>query len=160
MIYYRKINKDNIKELSEYHRMRHTLWPAHEINDLYDEMLKILSERTFYKNELSWTTFVAVREKGDLCGFIEITLYPELDFTTSKPVGFIEGWYVDEDLRKSGIGRGLVDAAIDFIRSQGCTEIASDVESDNLVSQAAHLRLGFKEAKRDVECVFYKKSIV
>lgn len=105
MINYRMINKADIKEISEYHRMRYILWPKHEEHELYEEMLKILNGRIFYRNELSWTIFVAARESGELGGFIEITLYPELDFTNSKPVGFIEGWYVDEDLRRTGVGR-------------------------------------------------------
>jgi len=159
MINYRKINKDESNELSEYHRMRHALWPAHEENDLREEMLKILKGNTFYKNELSWSTFVAEGEKGKLCGFIEITLYPKLDFAASMPIGFIEGWYVDEDIRMTGVGRKLVDEAIKRIAAQGCWEIASDVEEHNLISQEAHLRLGFQEAKREDNCIFYKKAI-
>lgn len=159
MIRYRKIEKDNEIEVLEYHRMRFTLWPHHEENELYEEMGKILIGNTFYKNELSWTTFVAVREDGRLGGFIEITLYPKLDFSDSKPIGFIEGWYVDEDIRKMGVGRKLVNTAIKWIISQGCTEIASDVEVGNLISQEAHLCLGFKEVKIENECIFYKKSV-
>jgi aminoglycoside 6'-N-acetyltransferase I len=154
------INKEDNNEISEYHRMRHILWPRHEEDELYREMLKILDGKTFYKNELSWTTFVAVRDNGELGGFIEITLYPELDFTNSNPVGFIEGWYVDEDLWRTGVGRGLVNAAVGWVKSQGCTEIASDIEKDNLISQTAHKRLGFIEAKTDDECIFYKTSVI
>ena len=160
MINYRKINNDDNKEISEYHRMRHTLWPKHEEHELYEEMLKILKGKTFYRNELSWTIFVALRENGKLGGFIEITLYPELDFTNSKPVGFIEGWYVDEDLRKIGVGRELANTAIKWVMAQGCTEIASDVEEDNLISQMAHIRLDFIETKKENGCIFFKKSVI
>jgi aminoglycoside 6'-N-acetyltransferase I len=160
MMNYRKINKDEDHELSEYHRMRHHLWPDHEENDLREEMMKILNGNTFYKNELSWTIFVAEREHGKFGGFIEITIYTKLDFVDSKPVGYIEGWYVDEDLRMSGVGSKLVDIAIKWTASQGCAEIASDVEEHNLISQEAHLKLGFKEAKKEEHCIFYKKTII
>ena len=160
VISYRKIETHDNKEICEYHRMRYVLWPYHEENELYEEMQKTLNGNTFYKNELSWTTFVAVRENGKLGGFIEITLYPELEFSDSKPIGYIEGWYVDEDLRKTGVGRELVNTAIKWIISQECTEIASDVEEYNLVSQTAHLKLGFREVKKENGCIFYKKSVV
>lgn len=42
----------------------------------------------------------------------------------------------------------------------GCTEIASDVEEDNLVSQRAHLNLGFQAVKEEDDCIFYKKVIL
>jgi aminoglycoside 6'-N-acetyltransferase I len=153
------IDKNNKEEILDYHKMRHTLWPDHEGDELYKEMEKILLGKTFYKDELSWTTFVAVCDCGALCGFIEITLYPELDFTDSKPTAFIEGWYVDAYFRELGVGKKLVDTAIKWIRTKGCTEIASDVEEDNLVSQRAHLNLGFQAVKEEKDCIFYKKSI-
>jgi len=156
---YRELKKDSSGEIAEYHRMRFVLWSYHEEKELYNEMLKILDGKTFYKNELSWTTFVAERENGDLGGFIEITLYPELDFSDSKPIGFIEGWHVDKDLRMTGVGRKLVETASRWVRSQGCRDIASDVEEHNLISQEAHLKLGFKEVKRADGCVLYKKTV-
>jgi aminoglycoside 6'-N-acetyltransferase I len=156
---YRMIDKNNKEEILDYHKMRYNLWPHHEEDELYREMEKILLGKNFYKDELSWTTFVAVCDCGTLCAFIEITLYPELDFTDSKPTAFIEGWYVDSDFRQLGVGKKLVDTAIEWSQGMGCTEIASDVEEDNLVSQRAHLNLGFQAVKEEEGCIFYKKSI-
>ena len=42
----------------------------------------------------------------------------------------------------------LVSAAEDWARSRGCTEMASDTEFANRVSEAAHLRLGYQVAAR------------
>ncbi|WP_041703702.1 GNAT family N-acetyltransferase [Lachnoclostridium phytofermentans] len=140
--------------------MRFSLWPHHNENELYNEMLQILEGKTFYKNELSWTVFVAVRENGSLGGFIEITIYPQLDLCDSKPIGYIEGWYVDEDLRNSGVGKRLVDIAQKWAVENECTEIASDVEVDNKVSQLAHQALGFNKYHEANECIFYKKSLI
>lgn len=121
-------------------------------------MLQILEGKTFYKNELSWTIFVAVREDGSLGGFIEITIYPQLDFCESKPIGFIEGWYADEDIRNNGVGKSLVDIAQKWAVENECTEIASDVEIDNKGSQLAHMALGFIKYNEVNKCIFTKKS--
>lgn len=158
MIQYRMIKKDD-KQIEEYHRMRHTLWPRHDEKDLYSEMLKILENIPFYKNELSWTVFAAVREDGSLGGFIEITVYPELHFCSTKPVAYIEGWYVDEDLRRRGVGKGLVETAKRWALENKCTEIASDVELHNQVSQLAHQALGFIRCNSDGGCIYYKCEI-
>ena len=37
----------------------------------------------------------------------------------TSPVGYIEGWYVDPDLRQKGLGGLLFQAAEDWARSEG-----------------------------------------
>ena len=56
----------------------------------------------------------------------------------------------DEDLRRSGAGRALMDAAEEWAREHGYAEIASDALLDNEVSHAAHRALGFEEVERSV----------
>ena len=42
------------------------------------------------------------------------------DGCTTHPVGYVEGWYVDPDVRRKGVGKALVAAAeICFTRSRG-----------------------------------------
>ena len=43
--------------------------------------------------------FFAERPGGGLCGFLEASLRSRADGCDSTPVGYIEGWYVDEDVR-------------------------------------------------------------
>jgi len=45
------------------------------------------------------------------------------DGSLSSPVGYIEGWYVDDDLRGQGIGKALMQTAEDWARSIGLTEM-------------------------------------
>jgi aminoglycoside 6'-N-acetyltransferase I len=66
----------------------------------------------------------------------------------SFPVGYLEGWYVAERVRRPGVGGGLVAAAEDWARSRGCTEMGSDTELANRVSEAAYLRLGYQVAAK------------
>lgn len=57
---------------------------------------------------------------------------------------------MDERRRRSGVGKVLVEAVEAWGRSLGMTEIASDTDPSNHVSQKAHAALGFDEAERIV----------
>ena len=90
-----------------------------------------------------------------LGGFLEAGTRKYAEGCDTSPVGYIEGWYVDEDLRGKGIGKALVKAAEDWTRLQGLTEMASDTWLDNEVSIQAHLKMGYEETERLVH--FAKK---
>jgi len=115
----------------------------------------------FHENGRIWgltsATFVLERAAGGLGGFVEVSLRPFADGSVTAPVGFIEGWYVDEDLRRQGWGRRLVAAAEDWARQQGCVEIASDCAIANHTSHQSHLRLGYRHADRTIN---FAKSLV
>jgi aminoglycoside 6'-N-acetyltransferase I len=99
--------------------------------------------------------FVAARPDGSLGGFLEAGTRKYAENAETSPVGYIEGWYVDEDLRGQGIGKALVEAAEDWARSQGLSEMASDTWLENEASIQAHLKLGYYEVERLVH--FIKK---
>jgi aminoglycoside 6'-N-acetyltransferase I len=100
--------------------------------------------------------FVAERPGGGLCGFVEASLRSRADGCDTTPVGYVEGWYVDEDMRRRGVGRALVEAAEAWARSKGCRQMASDAELWNDVSHRAHGALGFEEVAR---LVLFKKDL-
>lgn len=139
--------------------MRAALWPLHDPELLRKEALMVLASQPFWRDELSWTVFAAQRQDGRLGGFLELTVYEKLGFCRHSPVGYIEGWYVDPDLRGQGVGRSLVETAVRHLQDLGIREIASDAELDNLVSHLAHMALGFEQTHDDGECAFYRKEI-
>lgn len=96
------------------------------------------------------TVMVAVRIDPGLCGFIEVGARSIADGCASSPVAYIEGWYVDEDVRGQGVGASLVHAAEQWARLHGYQELASDAELANEDSQHAHAALGFAEIGRAV----------
>lgn len=126
---------------SEWFRMRRTLWPEVPPDDLLQEMDRILSDTLT-------PVFVFERPDGGLGGFIEAGTRKYADGCGTSPVGYIEGWFVDEDLRGQGIGVALVRAAEDWARAQGLKEMASDTWLDNEVSIRAHIAMGYEEVER------------
>ena len=130
----------------EWLRMRLLLWPFGTAEGYSEDIDELLAEPLA-------PVFVAVRRDGMLGGFLEAGTRKYAEGCESSPVGYIEGWYVDEDLRGQGIGKALVKAAEEWARSQGLTEMASDTWLDNDVSIQAHLKMGYEEAERLVHFV-------
>lgn len=96
-------------------------------------------------------------ESGALGGFVEVGLRSHAESCdTARPVGYAEGWFVREELRKSGVGASLMRAAEDWARKQGCREMASDARIDNNMSQRVHEALGYEEVDW---CVHYRKKL-
>ena len=95
--------------------------------------------------------FLAERENGSVAGFVEVGSRPYADGCNTSPVGYIEAWYVDPDVRRMGYGRALLAAAEEWARSRGYREMASDSRLDNETSHAAHRRAGYDEVDRIVQ---------
>jgi len=99
---------------------------------------------------------VAEHASGSLVGFAEVGARAFADGCDTAPVGYLEGWYVEAEFRRQGIGAALVRAAEAWARGRGYREFASDALLDNTASQEAHLALGFSEVER---AVHYRKPL-
>lgn len=121
-------------------RMREALWPS-DPGEHAGEIDR------FFRGESREPLAVLVAERhGRLVGLAELSIHPYAEGCDTDRVGFLEGWWVDPDHRRQGIGRALVEAAERWAREQGCVEFASDTQPGNATSRAAHLALGFREA--------------
>jgi aminoglycoside 6'-N-acetyltransferase I len=140
----------NQNDQAEWLRMRSALWPDCPLADHLSEMPEQLNDPARYG------VFVVARDSGQLGGFLEASLRAYADGCRTSPVGYIEGWYIDADLRQQGWGGELVTAAEQWAAALGCTEMASDCELDNDVSWRAHLALGYEEVNRAIQ---FRKSI-
>jgi aminoglycoside 6'-N-acetyltransferase I len=137
--------------------MCRVLWPSASAEEHAKELRLLLDGRASLVVTLPITILVAEANIGRLAGFVQVDLRSHADgCDPSKPVGYIEGWYVAEEFRQRGIGKSLITAAEDWARNQGCTEIASDAVIDNLVSQRAHETLDYQVVDR---CVHYRKKL-
>jgi aminoglycoside 6'-N-acetyltransferase I len=127
---------------SEWLRMRQALWPG-AIAELTREVVDF-----FARSHPGQATFVIDRGDARLGGFLEARVRSHAEGCASTSVGYIEGWYIDPDLRQRGLGRQLVEAAEGWARALGLVEMASDCELDNEVSFRAHVALGYQEVGR------------
>ena len=89
-------------------------------------------------------------------GFAEVGTRSLADGCETSPVAYLEGWYVDADMRRQGVGTALIRAAEAWAREKGLNEFASDAELENIESQQAHVALGFHEVER---VVLYLKTL-
>jgi aminoglycoside 6'-N-acetyltransferase I len=132
--------------------MRTALWP-HAVADHPREVDAYLQSAVG-----RGAAFVAEDpDASRLAGFLEVRLRDYVDGCSSSPVAYVEGWYVELRLRGRGIGAALVEAAEDWAKSLGLSEIASDSELHNELGKSAHSALGFQEVGRIVQ---FRKPLV
>jgi aminoglycoside 6'-N-acetyltransferase I len=120
--------------------MRVALWPEEVEGEHRNEIDR------FFAGDFPrwpWSVFLAEDVAGRAVGFAEVSVRPYAQGCRGNRVAYLEGWFVVPEARNRGVGRALVNATEEWGRSQGCLEFASDAESHNDVSKAAHGALGF-----------------
>lgn len=138
-------------DMDEWFRLRKLLWDESTDEEHHAEMLDI------YEHSDTQLVLVAELEDGKLIGFLEASIRPFVEDCHSDHVGYLEGWFVEENYRRFGVGRQLVKSAENWARKKGCEEMASDAEVGNELSLRAHLKLGYEETSR---LVHLRKDLV
>ena len=128
---------------SEWLRMSVALFPEYSSDDLASGMRE-------FRTRADGEVFVVDREDGSLAGFVEAGSRPYAEGCETSPVGYVEAWYVDDDVRRHGYGHALLEAAENWARSRGYREMASDALLHNETSHAAHRAAGYEEVERIV----------
>ncbi len=136
----RSVKKSDGKE---WIRMRTLLWP-----ESAKEHRKQTKDYFLDKSIYITKTFVIERDDLTLGGFIEVNIRSYAEGADEQNVPYIEGWYVDEDLRGKGLGRDLMLKAERWAQKSGYHYLASDAEIGNSQSINAHQKLGFEEVDR------------
>ncbi len=146
-----RIRPLELKDRRAWAEMRDALWPEADPAELaHETVLHFAGVRAADE------VFVAEDVNGRLCGFLELSLRAYAEGCRSSPVPYIEAWYAAAEMRHTGVGRALLEAAENWARLRGFAEIASDATIDNDASHAAHRALGFAEIER---IVCYRKSL-
>lgn len=126
-------------------QLRMSLWPdASAVEHQQDMDDQVRSPDRYVQ-------FLVRADNGQAIGLAEASIRTDyVNGTDSSPVAFLEGLYVVPETRRRGAARALIAAVRVWAAGMGCRELASDTGLDNLVSQTAHSRLGFKETERVV----------
>ncbi len=124
-------------------RMRNTLWPDESGSHAAD-IARFFSPQ---RNE-PLEVLLACSGAGVPLGFVELSIRPHAVGCTSDRVAFVEGWYVEPQHRRRGVGAALMRAAEEWGRVNRCTELGSDTQLWNESSIDAHKALGFEEVER------------
>jgi cupin 2 domain-containing protein len=134
-------------------RMRRVLYPDCPDPEHHEEIAAFVAGRA------DAALLVAEREDGGLAGLAEVGLRSAAEgchAPTDVGIGYLEGWWVDADRRRLGVGRALVRACEDWARAAGCVELASDAKLDNVAGHLAHRAVGFEETER---LVAFRKAL-
>lgn len=125
-------------DFAEWLRLRKILWDETETAEHRSEMEGII------ENAVSQLVLVADTGGGRLAGFLEASIRPFVEDCDTDHVGYLEGWFVEPEYRRHGIGRLLVKTAEEWARAKGCVEMASDTEVGNDLSLAVHESMGYE----------------
>lgn len=137
------IERANHSNLDSVAALALKLWPDNDRVTLRNEFEELLQSQ----NDIVYLAVV----DGKGIGFIHMSLrYDYVEGSSTSPVGYVEGIYVEEDYRKQGISKSLVGAGEEWAKSLGCKELASDTQLENRASQEFHMKIGFREAGRIV----------
>lgn len=147
------VRQARVADLGMLAEMCALLWPQSPLEEHRREMETALVSGM--SGTLPTAVLVAQDSKGLLGGFLQVGLRSHADgCDVSRPVGFVEGWFVQEKSRHQGVGRALMCAAETWSRQQGCREMASDTWTYQEESIRAHENVGFEEVDR---CVHFRK---
>ena len=133
------------EERAGWEQLRSRLWPECPLE----------RHRLEIEQLLAGSGVVALASVGnELVGFVEVSRRVDhVEGTTSSPVAYLEGWYVEEKFRGQGVGRALLSFAEKWAADQGFQELASDAELVNARSIQLHKSAGFREVGRSAHFV-------
>ena len=137
-----KIRPATKSDRAEWLRLRQALWPDCGGPRAALEMREQLSD------PMKFGVLVIDRGDGKLGGFIELAARDGVDGAACEVTGYVEGWFVEPELRGKNWGRKLVAAGERWAKARGMIELASDSELWNKPAHAAHKAVGFRETER------------
>lgn len=101
-------------DASDWARMRQTLWPSSPDEHVAEIELYFHEQR---RNQAE--VLIASEDSGRSLGFAELSIRPYAEGCYSGRVAYLEGWFVEDFARGTGIGAALVGAAEEWARAQG-----------------------------------------
>jgi aminoglycoside 6'-N-acetyltransferase I len=144
-----RVRDAEIADVPAWAAMRARLWPDADAAELAGDLPAMLGDATLWN-------FILTGDADRTIGFAEVQLRTMFDGCPVAPYPHIEGIWVDAADRRAGGARRLLDAIEARARACGHDRIGSDVELDNIGSQAWHGACGFEE---EVRVILYSKTL-
>src|SRR6266571_6202523 len=99
--------------------LRSRLWPGGNESEHLCYMADALARGHFVR--------LASTPDGSAVGFVEASQRVDyVNGTSTSPVAFLEGLYVEPFARRKGVAQALVAEVARWAAAQGCSELASD----------------------------------
>jgi len=108
-----------------------------------------MKNKNFFKSEADPSYFKAgskvfvAKLQGKIVGFVWAVFYEHIK---NKGVGIIEELFVEEGYRRRGIGRALVNAALNYLREHSFAAFVT-TSPDMEDAQNFYKAIGFRESK-------------
>lgn len=134
-----------------------------ELFDKYRQFYKqpsdIILAETFINQRLSnneSVIFIAM-EDGVPIGFTQ--LYPKYSSMRASKNWILNDLYVESSHRKTGVGRALIEKAMEFAKGQGSTFVQLETATDNYTAQRLYETIGFVKQEPETEFLLYKINV-
>ncbi|NNF32463.1 MAG: GNAT family N-acetyltransferase [Saprospiraceae bacterium] len=135
-----ELTPDTILPLAE---LMKELWPDVNMEE------EVSNNSRVYRDPLQ-TAFL-MKQDDQWVGFAYMAMRKDfVEGTSTTPVAYLEGIYIREPFRQMGYAQKLLHHCEEWSRTHGATEMGSDTDIINAVSQQFHLATGFKEVNRIV----------
>lgn len=113
---------------------------------------QVLIEK-FSNNEFPFE-FLYYSQSEEPIAWISLSLrHDYVEGCQANPVAYLEGIFISPNYRSQGIAKELLHFAEGWAKSRGISQLGSDAELDNLLSQKFHIKHGFREVSRTVHYV-------
>jgi aminoglycoside 6'-N-acetyltransferase I len=89
--------------------------------------------------------FLARSEDHGYVGLLELSIRAYSEGCEAPNPAYIEGVYVKEGSRRSGVAHQLIAAAEEWARARGCCDLGSDSAPENNASAGLHHNVGFRD---------------
>ena len=125
----------------------------HNKDDFEKLLNKIWKGATFEscKKDAKITKQFVYKLDNKYIGFLTCSIKTEyVPGCKSNKVGYLEGVYILPKYRKKGFATELVKHYENWAKSEGSTELASDLEIDNNASLQFHNKMGFEIVEKTV----------
>jgi len=102
--------------------------------------------------------YFLAKDNGKITGSCYICIIPNLTYN-GKSIGYIENVITNENYRRKGIGKKLMEMAIEYAKENNCYKIVLQSGIKRVKAHKFYESIGLDgESKRAFELRFYKKN--